>query len=251
MSETFSPPGVEEQKSKLFDTNTLKHPVDKVLKSAHIRSMVKEFKDDEVILTLASLAVDLDKSGVLDRCQTIISDEASGRMVAYFIQHIINTRRHQTSQPEVAIHHIASGRNVKPETWQAIDDYAQNTFHPQENVLLVTELIQKGGINQFVQLLDKHQLNLDIATAYVAPEFLELCRTDPEYQHLESRLHYGTAALNIFNDWKILSGFKKDTTSTSPHPLPHGQVSERVEQARADIITIAAAVSQLLKNPTK
>src|SRR3989338_10702411 len=70
---------------------------------------------------------------------TIVSDDASGRLVSLFLKKVFDGLRKKQNQPPVKINFISSGRSISKDKLNAINNFLDKNKNKFGRVLLVTE----------------------------------------------------------------------------------------------------------------
>ncbi len=192
----------------------------------------------EPILALARLVIELrDK---LPKYETVLSDDASGRLVSLLLRKIIDTKRKELDLPPVKTFFIAAGRHHNPDKDKAIAEFIENKKEEFGKTLLVTEYIESGkGISHLIETLENKEIDFDLATVSIMKESNEY------HQPFVKHLYYGVVGQEgmPFYGQKLFSGVIKSSKYSSPHPeVVSGLTPDKrknIEKVREDINMLA------------
>src|SRR3989338_2770049 len=99
---------------------------------------------------------------------TIVSDDASGRLVSLFVKKVFDGLRKKQNQPPIKINFIASGRFISESKREGIKDFLDRNKNKIGKVLLVTEYIETGqSISEIIKILNSLQIDSDLAALSV------------------------------------------------------------------------------------
>ena len=105
---------------------------------------------------------------------TIVSDDASGRLVSLFIKKVFDGLRKKQNQPPMQIRFIASGRFISENKREGIKGFLEKNKDKFGKVLLVTEYIETGqSINEIVNILNALQIDFDLAALTISRQVVE------------------------------------------------------------------------------
>ncbi len=128
--------------------------VNKEIKSLFIKK--------ETIKALQSLVLKLEKN--LPNYDTILSDEASGRLVSLMFEKIINQKRKEQNKERANTFFVTSGQHGDPELWNSLDKFIRERKSALGKTLLATEYIESGtSIMSLIEILEKNGVDFDIA----------------------------------------------------------------------------------------
>lgn len=222
------------------------------------------FKEPNLIEALVNLVIKLESK--LPNYDTILSDDASGRLVSLMLRKIIKNKRAELKKKPPQIFFLATGRHSRGE--EEIN-LAVNEFISKKSkknlgkTLLVTEFIFKGkSISSIIEILNKNKVDFDLAA-------VSILRDPATYQDLnkdvknifQNKFYYGQigdAAMDIYKTFEY-SGVYKDPSKTSPFPSKYSPKAyepytnlydpsyvETVNQTRKDIKVLADRLSDLI-----
>lgn len=201
-----------------------------------------------VIESMAILALKLEKD--LLNYDTIISDDASGRLVSLFLRELVDKKRKESGKPDVQTYFLSGG----VEGISKKEEFLRDKKDKLGRVLLVTEYIVTGEhIGALAYLLEKLGVDFDLAA---------LSSAEPK-KYGDKKIIFGSkgsVGIDLWNYPQVagvytkVEGVKKHTL----HPRhvrhiaeedPHAAVSfdqETINQARKDIKKIAQVVAEKL-----
>lgn len=114
---------------------------------------------------LARLVVELKDR--IPNYDTILSDDASGRLVSLLLRHIVQGKRDKAKEP-LQTYFLAAGRDSTDDIKAKIDEFIVERKEKLGKVLLVTEYIGTGKtINFLVNTLEKHNVDFDLAAVSI------------------------------------------------------------------------------------
>ena len=201
----------------------------------------------DVSKSLARLVLELEDQ--IPHYDTIISDDASGRLVSLFLREVINRKKAELDQQPVQTYFIAGGRCNDQNTYKAIDKFIAKKKPSINKALLVTEFIETGAsINSIVKKLDKYNINFDVASVSVSGDFFN-DKTKKELASLVKRLRYGTkdeTGLAFYG--KSFTGVVKVYQAKSAHPVKQENIRSRkiLNEARRDMKLLATEILKLI-----
>ena len=174
--------------------------------------------DLKTIIVLARLVIKLERD--LPTYDTILSDDASGRLPSLFLRKIINHVRSKTGQGAVKTYFLASGSHNKIEKDEAIERFLVDKKKEITKALVVTEYITTGNtIMNIMKLLTDIGIDFDVAcvSAEEGPghyirEFGDI------FKKIRCGESFSTAGLSFFSERDIVGGVEKKDGSLSPHP---------------------------------
>ncbi|MFA6391282.1 MAG: hypothetical protein WCW66_00830 [Patescibacteria group bacterium] len=197
----------------------------------------------EVIMSLARLVIELEDR--ITNYDTIISDDASGRIISLFLREVINRKKAELEEEPVQTFFIAGGQHHNAQINEAIQQFIAEKKLSIDKALLVTEHIQTGySIGSLARILEKQDVDFDIASLSV---------DDPQdLGNLETlknkKIIYGStdfAGLSFYK--RMFTGVEK-TNQISAHPTKNSSPStmEEVKKARQEMKFIAAEISRII-----
>ena len=204
------------------------------------KKLVQPFADQVMIKIFGLLVLELKER--FNQYDTILSDDASGRLVSLFFEKIINQQREEESKNKTKIYFLAmrGGRYSNDEVVEFIDSKKDELGR----VLVVTEHMAGGRhMENLADILEKSNIDFDIVTI----------SADGSRQYSDqvtNHLIYGTDAapkgLAFFQYGGL--GVKKDDRQLSPHPQRiKNPEAEKLGEARRNINILAEELSKLLK----
>ncbi len=192
--------------------------------------------------TLARLVLEL---GVrLPKYDTIISDDASARLVSLLMRKIINFKKEEAGEKPVETYFVAGGHHDNSMVYNSIDEFISSKKDDLGNTLLVTEYIFSGNsILALIRILEKNKIKFDLAAVSVAskPSLYD--------NRITKRLYYGEGSKGLnFYDKESVSGVKKvNAYPDSVHPVKYLDADrEKMKEAREDIDLIAGELVKLV-----
>ena len=118
---------------------------------------------------LARLVLELRER--IPQYDTVLSDDASGRLLSLLIRKIIN----KTRDSNVPIYFLAGGRDIPLERKKAIKVFLKNKKDKLGRVLLITEYLDTGeSMKNLTQLLRKENIVFDVASLVTTYEGKEV-----------------------------------------------------------------------------
>ncbi|MCL4437666.1 hypothetical protein M1513_01345 [Patescibacteria group bacterium] len=201
--------------------------------------------------TLARLVVELGDK--IPKYDTIISDDASARLVSLLMRKIINIKKEEAGEKPVETYFIAGGRHDdNPEVYEYINKFIESKKDNLKNTLLVTEYIYFGeGMLNLVRILEQNKIKFDIAavSTQVTPRIYD--------RRISKHLYYGEAggreAENLkgpdnFYNKENISGVKKVNAAPDIiHPVVYLDADkEKMKEARNDIDFLAGEFAKLV-----
>ncbi len=218
--------------------------IDSVVKN--VTSFGDESKSRVVFEALARLVIELEKE--IPNYDTLLSDDASGRLVTRFLREVINKKREAVGKPRVQTYFIAGG-------WQALNaEYIQEFIRQKKSsihkALLVTELVGTGeSANRLVKIFEQEGLDFDVAAVTVHLDFLN---SDFIYAEevggLVKRLRYGddrNRAGVSFYDKPFTGVTKRGVTGAHPVKDPYAD-RDAMKRAWQDMKLMAEEISKLI-----
>ena len=191
------------------------------------------------IEALARLVIKVESD--LPSYDTVLSDEASGRLPSLFLSKIINHVRLKNGQDSVQTYFIATGRHHNPEKEKAIKEFLVSKKDKIGKALVVAEYISTGtGIGWLIETMKMLGINFDTAAVSI----------DKENDIIKNNhICYGTArtdgvfgalvgGLEFYDH--LASGVVKNRIDPSPHPeVRHPNSRYFINRARKDLDFLA------------
>jgi hypothetical protein len=221
----------------------------KIRKSLNINSLLEKanfFEDknvsgENILMSLSRLVLDLEQK--IPEYETIISDDAGGRMISLFLREVVNIKRKDLNLPLVKTFFLAG--SAKQET---IDDFIYKKSDSLGKTLVVTESIITGeNVRKFMKPLEKKHIDFDIASLTVgncdrltSEEFLDLSeRFYGDLHNSNTGFAFCRVDFNGVNTWI--------NSDKHPHPQKNCPINqEKVNLARENIKVIAREISKLV-----
>lgn len=214
--------------------------------------------DKEVVESFAKLAIALK-----DRIYTydsIISDDASGRIPSLVLWRLINNLREARHMEPIRGYFVASGRHDNKNKYKAIRDYFnKKKLQFGKKALVVTEYIVTGGsIRDLSKQLDAAKINFDVAALSISPRYESrqgyLSKIKNKFfnearnRFIGSESHVGMKFYQVYR----LSGVIKKANSESPHPMHIVKDNweadqELINRVREDAATLANRLAEIIK----
>lgn len=198
-------------------------------------------KKEGVVKAAARLVLELRDR--LPHYDTILSDDASGRLVSLLLKRIIDRKKEELGGKKTATFFLASGRHSSTAIDKSIRKFIGKKKNELGKTLLVTEYIETGkSIEKLAKALKEKHIDFDIAT-------LSIERLPQHYGESEFPRHMYYGALGkqglSFYDQENFGGVTKG--ERGPHPVKSGSaVRSDVERARKEVIIIADKLGNLL-----
>lgn len=208
------------------------------------------FNNQRVIETMGNLVASLEDR--LPLYETLLSDDASGRLISLFLWRIINKMRKEEDEKSAKISFLASGRYHNDMVDREVKKFVAENKKNFGKTLLVTELIDSSrSIDKLVEILEKEGVDFDIAALSV---------TDLQIfykERIRKRLFVGewrdSSAGGIIFDTPEATGVIKNKLrdgDATAHPIKYESedldVPESVKRARKDVKKIADRVYDLI-----
>lgn len=187
----------------------------------NIKSLKEKMKEGchcYAIESLARLVVELEDK--IPNYDTILSDEASGRLPSLFLRQIINRKRRESGNDPVNTYFLAWGKTAGSERARAVENFINQKKGEIRKALLVTDYIYSGeSLNKLAQLLEAQGINFDIAAVSIAknPDNEEF----KDKKDIIKRLKYGEISDSgefAFYRKSAETGVVKVFDSDSAHP---------------------------------
>ncbi len=214
---------------------------EKLSKLGDIEELAKSVRDPfkpSSIKALARLVIKIESD--LPSYDTVLSDEASGRLPSLFLSKIINNARLKNGQDSLQTYFITAGRYQDPEKAKAVKDFLASKKDKIGKALVVTEYICTGAVIQgLVEAMKRLGINFDVAAVSINEENDIIKNNHIRYGTIQSEGSLGTSGgLGFYRHFA--SGVIKDNTDPSPHlearyPYDRGDIN----RARKDIDFLA------------
>ncbi len=245
----------KKQIEKEIDFDKLQSKLNK--KSVFLLDRDLYFNEEDLFLkALARLIYELKPN--IEEYDTILSDDASGRLVSLLIRKIANEARKFLDKKPIKAFFIASGRrfddyNKEQLGWQeremAVKKFLIENSHKFGKTLVVTEQIVEGqSIEILAPLLQDAGIKFDVAAASVAETAF---RHGVDYflrEKFNSQLYYGEvgnhAAVAQYNTPEAMGVTKK--SSMGAHPIRATYNWGITKTTREDLSVIAKEFKKLL-----
>ena len=225
--------------------------VEERLRKINIIELMKNFKaisfwEKEGLTALLKLIIKLKEN--IGKYESIVSDDASGRLVSLILQKIANKIRKDNDKDQIRVLFIAGGSGIQNRKI-AINKLIENNKNKLGRTLLVTDYIQTGeSIEKFMEILNDNNINFDVAAVSVSD--------DPKSSHhlysknLLKRLYYGefgNAGLQFYSRISF-AGVYKNSTSREPFPeLQYNKTTDEMKNIREDINLLADKAIEAIK----
>lgn len=104
---------------------------------------------------------------------TIISDDASGRLVSLFFRKVINKKREELDKKPASTYFLTPWQGKNKKVNEGIDEFLKEKIHPYEKVLVLTEHIDTGAsLSPIISSLEKQKdIEFDIASISINKYF--------------------------------------------------------------------------------
>ncbi len=246
-------------KSRTIDQKTVSEIVmpgdkDKILEALAGR-LRSNFQSIEVLQSCYELCAQLARDP--GRYDTIISDDASGRLVSLLVKSVLDRTRERKGLKPLNLRFVAGGIN-RSDQKIAIREYLAKHHSEFGRILLVTEIVDTGdSMRNLLRLFADFKLSPDVASVSIAKL--------PDKYHVlfSNKLIYGSlgyAGGNLYGfDSRRQAGVDKKSTASSAHPaslrateLRGGnqrvaqQIQSSVNQTRKEINLISAVFLRLM-----
>ena len=169
---------------------------------------------------------------------TIISDDASGRLLSLFFRKIINKKREELDKDSVSTYFLTPWRGKYEEVNESIDEFLKEKVNPYEKVLVLTEHIDTGAsLTPIINSLEKQEnIEFDIASISVNKYF----RLPNELENKVIYVSRSRDGLALYNG--VFAGVKKEISGNiGIHPQKRKGCENQkfLNQARQEIGLIA------------
>jgi len=211
---------------------------------------------DKTIESLARLSFELKDK--MPRYQTIIGDDASGRLIALYLREQINEKRTRLRKKPVQTYFLRGGKSLTFEEKDAVKNFISQRKDQFGKTLLVTELISSGnGIYNLFRELTDQKVDCDLASLVVLDGFFANSLDPEDYDEkvvseLKKRLMYGTHCylpMEVFYQ-KNYNGVRKRPITNNNGFLAHAEKfhedQKGINRIRYGIRNIARSVSKLI-----
>lgn len=209
----------------------------------------KPFEDTQ-IESLARLTLELGDR--LEQYDTILSDDASGRLVTLLLKNIADRKRKEKGQNPTRVFFVAGGHYEKEEkkpAKNAVEEFIASKREELGKTLLVTEHIFSGkSIMLLINILENQGVDFDVAAVSILSRPYS---TEDTYDYrLTKRLYYGSignAGYYMYGQ-RLQAGVHKTIKGqTQAHPVKHEQYDPAlVKQAREDVKLLGGELYKLI-----
>lgn len=201
-----------------------------------------------VVDALARLIVEL--KDTLPQYDTILSDDASARLVSLIMRDIIKRKREEDDKEPPQTYFIAGEQTEPEKSVEKINEFIADHKDQLGKTLLVTEYIATGEhIETLINALLRHNINFDVGAVSISKP---IYKYSPQIQN---HLYYGEsglAGLGLYDRQESAGVVKAYSLENEkgPHPIPvrseERDVSVRVVEARKDAALIAKELGKLV-----
>ncbi len=229
--------------------------IEKVLDIEALRGGVRsEFITPEVIRALARLTLEIGDQ--LKNYDAILSDDASGRLVALFLRRLVDKERRGVKKGPVKTYFVATGRHGLPQVTAAVEGFIRDKSREgvMGKTLVVTEFISSGrSIWRLIEILKKQNIDFDLATVSISLDLNSALYPDELRQEFAKRLYYGVVGEEgeRFYGKRTATGVEvgwEGGRRASPHPIRSREASAEAKRvAREDMNFLADECAKLLE----
>lgn len=218
-----------------------------------LKSLHEPFRSEKLIKSLAGLVFNLGDR--LSEYDTLLSDDASGRLVTLLLRDVANRQRKEMKKRNIQTYFIAGGGyiniDIRKETYRAIWDFIKSKKDMLSKTLLVTEHTYNGkGMIPLVKILESLEIDFGIATISIENLHRGILGKIKD----KDELFYGSVGIVGLDLWgdDTYSGVRKDKKTPQAHPIksdPSDVTPEEkllVNQAREDIKTLGKELYKLI-----
>ena len=227
--------------SEKVDFQSIEDELDKLRMSPYENPIDPFNKKEGVIKAAARLVLELRDR--LPHYDTILSDDASGRLVSLLLKKVIDHKKEEMGEKKTATFFLASGRHGSAAIDKSIRKFIGKKKEELGKTLLVTEYIESGkSIEKLARALEDKRVDFDIATLSI--ERLPQYYGDTQFPR---HLYYGALGKQglSFYDQENFGGVTKG--ERGPHPEKSAfAVRSDIERARKEIAIIADGLENLL-----
>jgi hypothetical protein len=214
--------------------------IDAALLSDALEKMgVEEYNQEEVIKSYGRLVLEL--ADRLSGYNTIISDDASGRIPSLVFYELIKEEREKRDRSSPNIYFVAGGRHISSAKKDSIFDFLKGKKEIAGKTLLITEHVQTGqSIKFLMETLESIGINFDAISISTEGEVKNRLNKELIFGGMRNegvKAHYKR---------EQQSGVFKSPNSPSPHPQKSKWTLNTVREAREGIKTFAGELSKLL-----
>jgi hypothetical protein len=223
------------------DLQSIEDELDKLRVSPYENPIDPFNKKEGVVKAAARLVLELRDR--LPHYDTILSDDASGRLVSLLLKKIIDRKKEERGGEKTEMFFLASGRHGSAAIDRSIRKFIGKKKKELGKTLLVTEYIESGkSIEKLTKALEDKHIDFDIGT-------LSIERLPQHYGNVQfpQHVHYGALGKQglSFYDQESFGGVTKG--ETGPHPVKSGFIVQKdVERARKEVAIIADGLENLL-----
>lgn len=245
----------QSEKKKEIDWGSLEQELSRGISSEVIKGVVVE---------MFKLAQKLKEKAYF--YDSIVSDDASGRLVSLFLKKVLDTEREKKERNPLKLRFIATGRHNVSEVYEKIKEYLNLNRGELGRVLLVTEFIATGtSIKKIANILEDLNIFFDVAALTVSRDISRgiLDKIKPG-KSARWELYYGDISIKggDLSNIPSMTGVEKKTSDKDMSPFPkrfYGyydrskdsqeekqELHQSVVEARRDVEVLAERVSKLL-----
>lgn len=206
----------------------------------------------DLILEMAELARKVNERAL--EYDSIVSDDASGRLVSLFLKKILDASRKKAGLPLLNLRFFASGRHMILEVQEGIKKRLEQKKAELGRVLLVTEYIETGkSLKNLIDIINLTGIDFDIAALTVRESGLQNIQSIQRggklyYGDLSaraSRIHGKIEESGVYK--KGISPFPSRSFEREGREEDRIRVKKKTAQARKDIKLLAERVMELLE----
>lgn len=207
----------QEEKSPFDPEKKFKAQKEKIQKLAPQLSY--PFNDPDVLEVLTTLVCRIGRK--IEEYDTILIDDASGRMVGLLLRDIASRKREEHGLGEVKTFCIAGGRSRNPKKNMNIETFIESRKNELGKVLLVTEYITTGeSIGGLVDILERQ--GIDYGIAALSTRSLSSITSLNKPGRL-GKFYYGelgsTGVEHFWGNPAQISGVVKSPDDSAPHAI--------------------------------
>lgn len=226
----------------------LHHKLPEVNKKALVEGLQffqPPFNNEDLASALAILVFKLKER--LNTYDTIISDDASARLVSLIVRKIVNKEREKAAKKSAETFFVASGRHSSEKVDAAIREFIRKELSRKGTLgktLLVTEFIDSGhSIDKLASILEESGIDFDIAAVSVKRDPVKE-PLDSIYGKLQNKIIYGDvssigASLHGRPEYAGVTKYKYGEYGDKISAFPRKAL---VEQARINLARKDAAI---------
>ena|SRR3989344_8111383 len=215
--------------------------------AALVEGLEEPFHRLSTVKVFANLALQLKEK--MGEYETVLSDDASGRIVSRVFETIINKTRKEKDEKFAPTYFLAGGRDM--DNTEAITEFLREKGDLGKT-LLVTENINKGkSISRIIDILSELGIDFDLATPSINEKLKDEMPEKLEGLREKGRLYFGRFGppAFLFHGQRDFSGVIKDRGQTSAHPRvirPDVRKQDRIKQSRDNASILADRLYKLI-----